>query len=398
MRWKAAWRLAMIGAAMALSAGIAAGGVGDLEHVKVPLTSGVSMMCAARRTVNAGEAKEMGLKSPKAALLQETGPVRVALDAETAGGELNVVRVDTTGTGSFKAAVVIKSAVRKSGSTSTYGRIGPQVVEVRRGDRTVPVTVFGHYHGGGSSISGGVGLSVAAEGSCAFGNTTRKVRIVDGDGNLSFGDVAKPPFTAASLRGKADMVFVADKDGQFAAVGDPPALLGQPVQVDGAWYIVSVDGLKVSAAASTAGTAKVTVGAAKWLCTLAGEKYFLTVSGGREPVELPADSYRVQRYRLSAAEEQPGLRGPTIYGYQSEKAVDLPAGRTTRLGIGSPIRATIAATKNGGNVQFSLSQTDAAGSRIGTVMVAGGKRPPNPEVEVVNGEGSIVYTAKLEYG
>ena len=36
MKWKPIWHLTMIGAAMALSVGIAAGGPGDLDYIKLP--------------------------------------------------------------------------------------------------------------------------------------------------------------------------------------------------------------------------------------------------------------------------------------------------------------------------------------------------------------------------
>ena len=135
----------------------------------------------------------------------------------------------------------------------------------------------------------------------------------------------------------------------------------------------------------------------QWRCTLAGEKHCLTVSGGREPVALPPDRYRVRSYRLSLKSDG-AARGPTIGGGGSTQSVDVPAGKTTPLGIGSPIRARVTVTKSPAGVRLSLSQTDAAGAEISSVLGTGGKRPAKPEIDVVDGKGKVVYTATLEYG
>ncbi|MBC8372489.1 MAG: hypothetical protein H8E53_02765 [Planctomycetes bacterium] len=66
--------------------------------------------------------------------------------------------------------------------------------------------------------------------------------------------------------------------------------------------------------------------------------------------------------------------------------------------LGSPIEATVTARTSGGKVAFSLNQTDPIGAKIGSVLGAGGKRPPKPSIEVVSAAAVVVYTASLEYG
>ena len=145
------------------------------------------------------------------------------------------------------------------------------------------------------------------------------------------------------------------------------------------------------------GTGKVSVDAARWQCTLAGEKYLLTLRGGKEPVRVPPDRYRIQQYQLYA-EEATDRRVAMIYGYRGTKAIDVAAGETTRLPVGSPIQAKILTRQASGRVIFSLAQTDGAGARIGGVIAEGGKRPPKPKIDVIGKEGNVVYTANLEYG
>jgi len=389
MKWKPIWRLTMIGAAMALSAGIAAGGVGDLEYVKSP-TGSRGGMCRARQPVNATVRKVTGLHSPKAVLLSDKGPVRVILDAASAGeAALTVVRVDAAGAGDFRKAVTIKSRLR--GATGSFG---PKTVDVQRDGKAIPVVISGHFHTG-SSVRGGAGVTTVAEGTCAFGKTTRKIRIVDGNGNLSLSDAATPPF-GASVRPKGDGVLVADAAGKFAS-SIPTSFVGQPVQVDGAWYVVSVDGLKASAAPIDGKGGKISVKGARWTCTLASKKYFLTVTGAADPVAVPADSYRVLGYSLTMPAAT-GSRGPRISGSAGTKPVEVKPGQCTQLPLGSPIKATVTAKKSAGKVVFSLDQTDPVGAKVGSVLVAGGKRPPKPSIEVVSAAGAVVYTASLEYG
>ena len=389
MKWKPIWRLTMIGAAIALSAGIAAGGVGDLEYVK-SRTSAHGLTCTSRRPVSTTVPKATGLHSPKAVLLSDKGPVCVILDAAAAGKtKLTAVRVDAAGAGDFRQAITVKS--RLSGTTGSFG---PQTVDVKRNGKTIPVVIYGHFHTG-SSVRGGAGVTAMAEGTCAFGKTTRKIRIVDGNGNLSLSDAATPPFGVA-VRPKGDGVLVADAAGKFAS-SIPTSFVGQPVQVDGAWYVVSVDGLKASAAPIEGKGGKISVKGGKWTCTLAGEKYYMTVTGDADPVAVPAGSYRVLRYRLTMPAKT-GTRGPMISGSAGAKPVVVNAGQCTPLPIGSSIDAKVTARKSGTNVVFSLAQTDPIGAKIGSVLVAGGKRPPKPSIEVVSAAGAVVYTASLEYG
>jgi len=389
MKWKPIWRLTMIGAAMALSAGIAAGGVGDLEYVK-SRTGGRGATCQPRQPVSTAVPKATGLHSPKAVLLSDKGPVRVILDAAKAGEtKLTVVRVDAAGAGNFKQAVTVKSRLR-----STTGSFGPETVTVKRNGKAIPVIISGHFHLG-SSVRGGAGVTAMAEGTCAFGKTTRKIRIVDGNGNLSLSDPATPPFGAA-VPIKGDGILVADAAGKFTS-SIPTSFVGQPVQVDGAWYIVSVDGMKASSAPIDGKGGKISVKAAQWTCTLASKKYFLTVTGGDNPVDVPADSYRVLRYSLTMPAAT-GSRGARISGSAGSKLLDVKAGQCTPLPLGSPIEATVTAKKSGGKVAFSLNQTDPVGAKVGSVLGAGGKRPPKPSIEVVSAAGAVVYTASLEYG
>ena len=389
MKWKPIWRLTMIGAAMALSAGIAAGGVGDLEYVKSP-TSAHGLTCTSRRPVTATAPKATGLHSPKAVLLSDKGSVRVILDAASAGeAALTTVRVDAAGAGNFKQAVTIKSGLR-----GTTGSFGPQTVTVKRNGKAIPVVISGHFHTG-SSVRGGAAVTAMAEGTCAFGKTTRKIRIVDGNGNLSLSDPATPPFGVA-VRPKGDGILVADEAGKFAS-SLPTSFVGQPVQVDGAWYAVSVDGMKASATPIDGKGGKISVKAAQWTCTLASKKYFLTVTGGADPVAVPADSYRVLRYSLTMPAAA-GSRGPRISGSAGSKPIEVKAGQCTPLPLGSPIEATVTARISAGKVVFSLNQTDPVGAKVGSVLGAGGKRPPKPSIEVVSAAGAVVYTASLEYG
>ena len=169
------------------------------------------------------------------------------------GPQPDRLRFDFTGKGAFNDTQVVPIHWMSPGGQAGRGQFGPTVLAVQEAGRTLSVTVSGMCMATGSR--GGpayvlrASFVAAAEGPCQFGEKSRTVRVVDG-GNLSFRDGLKLPLAgplySALLRQYADKVIVLKDDGTV----DTWSYYGQPVRVDGQWYVVSVsdDQASVSAA------------------------------------------------------------------------------------------------------------------------------------------------------
>jgi len=353
--------------------------------------------------------KAAGLVSPKAVLLRDTGLVRVAADAKTARArELNVLRIDMTGKGDFRGAIVKKLTARR-GSWGTVLRFGPEVVMLTHNGKTVPVTVSCQLRRKDDSITGGLSLTAVARGVCLFGKTRREIRIVDGNCNFSFADAARPsaekfgPFSARNgppnlfRRGEAgDHIEVLKIDGAASDAGRARSgYVGQPIEINGTWYVVSVDGMDVRAMA-IATTGVVSVPKTQWSCTLVGEKYFLRTYGS-DRITVPADRYRLYEYQVSL-EAEPGANGSIIRARGGERRFTVRPGKTTELKLGEPLAARMLATKAGRRVTFSLDLRDAFGVEVFYLVRPKGGRPPNPTFDVIDARGNVVHSATLEYG
>lgn len=63
-----------------------------------------------------------------------------------------------------------------------------------------------------------------------------------------------------------------------------------------------------------------------------------------------------------------------------------------------PIRARPVIRSGGSRILIGLSMADGDGNPVKGIELAGGRRPPKPEVDIVNAAGTVVYRCKLDYG
>ena len=267
--------------------------------------------------------------------------------------------------------------------------IGPAQVSLQKDGKTVPVTVSGHYYESSGRPRLYVTLIAAVEGSCAFGKTIRKVRITDASGNLRFDDTGTGP----NAKGGPDTVQLADENGLFSTGSRAPSTaLGHPIQIGGTWYTMAVKGMKVSAAPSTCPMGKIAGKGDKWQLVLRGSKYTITVDGGSEPVEVPADTYQVMQCNYYATGSRAKITS------SPHLSVKLLSGKTIAVPMGLPVKASIAATVRKRKLYLNVNQTDAAGNRITSIVNDQGRRPEAPAIDVIDKTGKVVYTAQLGYG
>jgi len=412
-----------MGVAAGLLSATCLAAVGDLEYAKSPppFGRGVFVSCSpTKKLERADKLKKLGAveavvgEGTSRGIKVSAAAIRTKADTR----DFDTIRVDLTGKGDFSNALkmVLKTDPNASSYYAYYASAVPGPGMVNVGGKDIPVTVTGYYYVAKGRTRMGLTLSAAVEGTCAFGKEIRKVRILDSTGDLEFSggsaSPGKPPTGTARmtrtsgsqlisgrlpvLRG-GDRVQVADGKGRFANVGiSKGTWLGHPVQVGRKWFVVRADGMKVSAEPLKAPMGKIAGRGNNWQLHLTGRKYQIIVIGSAQAVTVPVDTYRVMRCIYF----RPDDRGQAVPAVASAPKVylEIADGRTAKLKMGLPMKATISAEVSAGKVAFSVMQVDAAGYRIFRVMNAAGQRPEAPAIDVVDKTGRVVYTARLEYG
>ena len=349
--------LAVPVAAAAVPAGRASAGVGDLAYMKTP--------------------------PPKAGPVMRCFSIgRFATVADPLGAAvIDIKKARTTGEGRSGPIVHM---------------IPPTTVEIIRKGRKLPATIQGDFWlGSRGEPALAVTVVCGAEGTCAFGKTTRKVRVLDGNGNFSFSD--RIPDEPRRERGKYllnDYFEVAGADGAFAGVRRN---VGEIVEVNGTWYAMEIEGLTVSAEPVRGPTGTLKIDRPRWEAELKGRTHRLHLRGGPGPVMVPADTYTIVSYTVHAS-VGPTDRGLRVAGYRSRPFAVRP-GRTTRLPAAPAMVCKMSARVRGRNVVLSLAPADKCSPQGGLVTHTTGGRPnKRPLIEVLDGKGKVVHVARMEYG
>ena len=320
-------------------------------------------------------------------------PVTVAFDSDDVTADLlDLARFDLTGKGDFTNAVTVKM-VRAPGHPMF--RLPPRPVTISKDGRKTPVLLSGKYYNSKTRVFGVVYLLAIAEGTCQFGDTVRKVLVLDNNDNLTLGDVVTRKRGDREYK-RADYCLIANDKGQFPTNECNTYMrIDHPTRVGGKWYTLTCGKMKI-AAKPVDKVGMLSVDAPYWECRLSVNGMNLYLTGDAKPVEVPAGNYQVPALALyqQAATAKPG---PNIYGSRT-RPLTITAGKTTSLSLGKDMVASIVTKTSEGKVQFSIKHTDADGSRIDAIHGAGGERPQAPQVEVIDKAGKVIYIAKLAYG
>jgi len=387
-----------------LAVSSALGGTGDLTFMKSPPRLTRASRVYIRRFKHGGTDEARGLVSKHAVVgtaQASAGGIQVAIDASKPDATApDVVRLDFTGKGNFKGAPTVKLTAGASRRGITISNIAPTTIVADRGGQKVPAVIVGNYwkqQSGNRAMS--LSITSAMEGTCKFGAKTYPVRVFDGNSNLAFTDALKPPYNVSRVPMPYDYIIVDTGKGDFRT-DTVRTYVGQPIPVDGKWYKPAISGMKISASVLEVASGEIKVNSPRWRCTLVGKKYCFTISGGKDPVSVPADEYGTSNYLAYASAD---VSKPCAYigGYgnvRGGKPVAVTSGNTVELPLGGPVTGKVTASVSGGKVRLNLVTTDALGGRISRVASARGTRPPAPVVEVVDKSDKTVYTAKLEYG
>lgn len=388
---------------------------GDLKGVKLDPKDMAALSISPTRMYTRSLANApagCGTVSPEAKVAAMTAgstKIKVAVDSAKADAdEPSVVRFDFSGKGKFDDTPTLPLKKKPSRGSYRIYEFGPAAIGGAK-----PAMISGSYVERGKTyryIS--MSVTAAVQGSCTFGRKVCGVRVVDGNGNLQYGDGTKMTMkggrvTNGSRTGRigADVILI-DADNETFKKPTTRALCGQLAEVGGKWYRVSVDadGSEISAASANIATGKLVIPHDDWSVTLVGTKNVLSLRGGKDPVAVPPDTYVAAGYEERA--KASGAPRPArllcgqlvMYGRAKGKVFEIEPGKTMNLAIGTPLKVKATVAKKSGQVMFSSNVQDAGGTKVDSVLTSRGSRVPPPGIAVVDEQGKKVYDARLKYG
>ena len=399
--------------AMAVGPNGAAGGVGDLKLIsEAPAPDAfrpLAMTCKSFAPVDSDSGTindEAGITR----IFSESLSLAVAVDSVKPDAERpDVVRLDFSGKGKFVGAPSFPLKKIPSATRPEFGIsvsvFGPTAVTVLYDGKKIPVFVEGVCSLRDDIVKTmRISVGVVAGGSCKFGDKTCGVRVIASDCRLGVNNAPELDDSGMGSGGPglqddnpdaADIVMI-DTSGAVFKSAAVRATLGQLAYVGGKWYCVSVskDGSKISAKQVAAETGSVSVAHDKWSATLIGQKYTLSVFGGKSPVSVPADSYVIRRYRES--EKNAVLTAAVTQSSESSGlSFTVSAGKTASLKIGSPLVVKLKCDSMGSGYEFGISLLDACGMDASVALPG---LPAAPVVKITGPQGKEIHSGTMEYG
>jgi len=235
-----------------------------------------------------------------------------------------------------------------------------------------------------------------ALGDCLFDGKIHRVALIDCSSN---GRLDDPPVQAMAsnyadrvIGFKAgDYILVDVGDGSFSRClqGFPQC----PIYVEGRPYRVhpTADGEGVVAEAFATEMGKLKIAKPSWKATLVGKKYCMIVSGGKDPVPLPDDTYAATEFQEWFTETADDGGGYVRTQYEPERIV-VAAGQTTEVRhVGLPVAGKVVHDIFNTQHRFFIQWSDPSGRQILNVQ------PPGPMVmELIDAQGTIVRTVKSD--
>jgi len=315
---------------------------------------------------------------------RDTLNLAVALDSRTPESpHYDVLRFDAKGRGDFENALEIPWVYMSFDPPPDEAReyaFGHPSVSLKVGHRTVQAGVAAEFRERRGQRTFKMNLYTCSSGQCLFDKKAHNLLLFDADGSLRVDDAYRVavPVGHNYSAGEGDVLVVDPVEGPYRRLAW--GYYGHPLLVDGALYDVSVskDGEGVGATPYEGKTGFVRIDHPYWEAEFANNASALVLYGGPAPVPVPPGRYRVLRYMEwspSDAEQRDPLklwRPKSAAG--EELWVEIEAGQTTEILIGSPITGRLAVMQKDRTLHFRLDPMDVSG-RPGLTVRWGGWMP-----------------------
>jgi hypothetical protein len=325
--------------------------------------------------------------------------ILMAIDAAKADDKtLNLLRIDAQGTGKFDAAKGLALEFPAAGNRQR-ATFGPTDIMIVRQGKSIPVRVHGWCQvGPRGPTSMQIFLGSVLEGACDFSGKTHPIRVLDNTSNLKMDDAARPNVRDGTVRGlmQGDFIEVDTGNGSFQKADVRRGYVGQPVLVDGTWFLVTVsaDQTKVAAAPLKDPTGQIKVAAPEWTATLASPEQILLVEGGKDAVSVPAGKYVVLGATLRNGDTVATINDPRVGSGRAE-TVEVVAGKLSTSPWGTPLESKVDAQVQERQVTLKGTLLDAGGRSVPSFMA--GNARVGAEWQITGPDGKVIYTAPLGF-
>ena len=213
----------------------------------------------------------------------------------------------------------------------------------------------------------------------------RLIRLVDGNANGTFDDLAQDPDDCDRI------VIEGDKGGE--------RFLGRMLEVGDQLYAFEAarDGafVKVLPAKDVArGQVRVPDAISEFTAVGAPGHFIRKPAQGQST--LPAGKYRVHHWTIDRADDRGAKWQLSGSGSSTFGNFEVAASQPVTLDIGEPVLAALTATENTGGAAFSLRLKGRLGESV--EVLKGGQRPRAPQLNLASAGSAFRATHTFEYG
>jgi len=312
---------------------------------------------------------------------------------------------------------------RQQGTSYPTGTFGPIEVMLDYGDRATPYYFSVEYRRYGDqrirlgarevqNINVRLQSSGYHTGVVLFGESERRIAVVDFNDNGLFNEYFKPRYDMRGPEGRlyatGDQILMdVNGDGRFESNELYP--YAKYLQVNGKWYSLDIPAhgaaVTVQEPDLKLGTLQIPAQVGSCSLQLVSKNSILRFEATGKDVQAPAGTYQLYAHNTQAKDSSGSWRYDAT-GTTSGKKFQLAEDTVLPLPFGSPLRVSVSSRsrdgqyvqpKAGGTVVLSLTFSGQGGETYTNIQRNGG-RPPAPTFKVVDESEKIVAKGTFQYG
>jgi hypothetical protein len=307
----------------------------------------------------------------------------ICLDRSRKSGPYDRLYIDSTGNGRLDDKTPIK------GSADANSATFPPVSVVFKGEDG-PITYHLAFQSYQFENSPAQLMAFSAgwyEGLVNFDGVKKRIKLIDGNVNGSFNDIASDPYSCDRIQIEGDKT--------------PERFLGQMVEVDGKFFRVEAarDGayVKVQKATNVV-LGQVHVPEDISTFTAFGQNGHFVREPANGLVSLPVGHYKIVDWIINRKDDKGAAWTLTGSRFPANSAgFDIAADKTEVLEIGEPVQAVLSA-RDSGNRQIEFSLKFEGRQQENITMLRGGQRPAGPKLLLADATGKLNTTNTFEFG
>lgn len=224
------------------------------------------------------------------------------------------------------------------------------------------------------------------EGMVKFEGVKKHIKLIDGNVNGTFNDMAENPYDSDRIQ------IDGDKVGE--------RFLGKMLEVDGKFYRIEAarDGafVKIQKAENVVLGAVHTPENISEFSAFGENGHFV-----RKPVKgeftLPTGKYRMVGWEIKRNDDKGAAWSLKGYNFPDTANFEVVADKASELVIGEPVKAELKANE-GENRQVNFSLSFVGQQKESIELLRGNERPRGPKLMLATANGALAYTNTFEFG